>query len=101
LLNFILFILTSTSLTSILVWGHVFDRIRPDEKFFHCCQCVGFHSGWAVYIIFYFADIVLPGHPIIAWFVYALISSGTSYAMNAIVDDNGIKIHPSQENKKT
>ena len=48
-MDLVYFALTAYGLTQILVYGKIFQDIRPSKEkfkgFFHCPMCVGFWSG--------------------------------------------------------
>ena len=86
------FILASYGLTQLLVYGRVFHRLRPKGYFWSCPMCVGFWVG-----------IFLCGiNPLTELFIFELsianllicggISSGTSYILNMLFGDSGLKL---------
>lgn len=79
----LIFILASYGMTMMLVYGKIFDSIRPKHHFFHCCLCVGFWVG-------IFNALLL--NPRINLFAAGCISAGTSYLLSRLVDDDGILI---------
>lgn len=80
----ITFILSSYGATMIIVYGSIFNSIRPkDSIFFKCTMCVGFWVGLANAFLL---DINFN------WFAACCLSSGTSYFLSRLVDDFGIKI---------
>jgi len=78
------FILACYGMTMIAVYGRIFEAIRPKHHFFKCPMCMGFWVGAINAICFFNLDI--------NWFVAASISSGTSYFISRLVDDDGILI---------
>lgn len=82
-MTFLTFILACYGLTMILVYGKIFDAIRPKHHFFKCTMCLGFWSG-----VFVWMFVPVQFNFLIAGF----ISSGTSYILSKIVDDDGIAI---------
>ena len=78
------FILACYGMTMIAVYGRIFEAIRPKHHFFKCPMCMGFWIGAINAICFFNLDI--------NWFVAASISSGTSYFISRLVDDDGILI---------
>lgn len=70
-------------MTMILVYGKIFETIRPKQHFFHCPMCMGFWVGLVVWML-----LEIDIHPILA----ACISSGSSYFLSRLVDDDGILI---------
>ena len=77
------FVLACYGMTMILVYGKIFDSIRPKHHFFHCTMCTGFYVG-----LFNWFLLDLPFN----FFIAGCISSGTSYLLSRIVDDDGIAI---------
>ena len=82
-MNLLIFILACYGMTMILVYGKIFDSIRPNYHFFKCCLCMGFWVGifnsFLINVKFNF-------------FVAGCISAGTSYLLSRLVDDDGILI---------
>ena len=78
------FILACYGMTMIAVYGKIFDAIRPSYHFFKCPMCMGFWVGAINAICFFDLQI--------NWFMAACISSGTSYFISRLVDDDGILI---------
>lgn len=97
MLKLLIFILGCYGCTQILVFGSIFDRIRPKKiKFFHCPLCMGFYVGLLYGFAFYYFDYFsfincFPIH----LFISGCISSGTSYILCQLFGDNGIKIEKS------
>jgi len=86
------FVLATWGMTQILVYGGVFDRIRPDAPFFHCLMCVGFHSGWFMFLLFRHAGIQLMEPIIAGMFVFGCIGSAVSFALGFTFTEDGIAI---------
>ena len=87
------FILFSYGLTNILVFGSIFDNIRPKHKFFHCPLCVGFWVGVFLWSVNDFTELFTFGHEPINALLLGSLSAGTSYALTMLVDDTGLKIN--------
>jgi len=90
-MDLLFFILICYGLTGILVYGKIFKKVRPKYHFFHCAQCVGFWVG-------VFVSIVSLETNVFSWelnwldcLLLGFLSSGTSYVLNMIVNDSGIK----------
>ena len=86
------FILASFGLTQILVYGSVFDRIRPCYAFFHCSMCIGWWVGVFLWAINGFTELFIFDYSVGTAFVLACISSGSSYVLDVIVGDKGINL---------
>jgi hypothetical protein len=83
-MNLVTFILASYGMTIILVYGKIFEPIRPKKyHFFKCPMCMGF---WVGCFMWFMLDMSF--NP----FVAGCISSGTSYFISRLVDDDGILI---------
>ena len=89
-MNLLLFVLAAYGLTQILVFGSIFNKIRPSHHFFHCSMCVGWWVGLFLWAINRFTELFIFDYSITNAFLLACISSGTSYILNVIFDDDGI-----------
>jgi len=85
------FILCSFGLTQILVYGSVFDSIRPKHHFFHCTMCIGFWVGAFLWSINDLTELFNFDYKIINMLLLGCLSSGSSYVLNTIFGDGGIK----------
>ena len=85
-LELILFILMCYGVTLILTSSKLFEDIRPRYHFFTCPMCVGFWVGLFVALTFLGITALLK---LILW---SALSSGTSYILCSLFDDNGIKV---------
>lgn len=95
-MELLLFVLICYGLTQILVYGSIFNKVRPKHKFFHCAMCVGFWVGILVFNLMEFAQgfqaVGVLEHGVES-FLMGCLSSGTSYALCSMVSDDGINIH--------
>lgn len=91
-MNLLIFILVCFGLTNILIYGKIFDKIRPDWYLFKCSQCTGFWVGALVNTLFYYLNCDIFADLYIGAFLSGCISSGTSYILDKIVSDSGIQI---------
>jgi hypothetical protein len=85
------FILCAFGMTTILVYGSIFNRIRPSYHFFHCPLCIGFWVGVFLWSVNGFTELFSFDYNLINSFLLGCLSSGTSYVMNMIFGDNGVK----------
>ena len=94
-MELITFILCAYGLTQILVYGTIFDRVRPTEgrlgELFKCPMCIGFHVGWFLMLLSPFTELFSYDVSVGNFFLLGWISSGTSYILNMIVGDHGVK----------
>lgn len=77
------FILACYGMTMIILYGKIFNKIRPDWELLKCSLCVGF---WVGIFNSFLVNINLN------FFVCGCISAGTSYILDKIIDDYGIII---------
>lgn len=95
-LDLLYFILASYGLTSILVYGKIFNPVRPSKKkfngFFHCPQCVGFHVGWFLFLINGQTELFNFDYSMVNFFILGWLSSGTSYLLSMLVADYGFRM---------
>ena len=89
------FVLCAYGLTQILVYGKVLNRVRPTKgnlgELFKCPMCMGFHVGWllmllSLYTELFSFDVTVANALLLGW-----LSSGTSYILNMVFGDEGIK----------
>jgi hypothetical protein len=93
----LVFILSCAGLTQILCYASILNFVRPTKgllgELFKCSMCLGFHVGYIMYMLFWYAGIHLFPHFYIGAFVYALISSLFSYILDKSFSDEGIAIN--------
>jgi len=105
-MSLIYFILCAYGLTFILIYGSIFNSIRPVEgklgELFHCPLCMGFWSGVFLWSINGFTELFNFEYNIVNAFILGCLSAGSSYFLSMLLDDFGIKINlRSQKNEKT
>ena len=98
-MNLVWFILCAYGLTQILVYGSIFDKIRPSKlwlrgfgELFHCPMCMGFWVGAFLLCISQYTELFTFEQNIINFFICGWVSSGTSYIMNILFCDNGLQM---------
>ena len=95
-MDLIYFIFCAYGLTQILVYGKIFDSVRPSkDKFgelFQCPMCVGFWVGVFLFGINDLTELFNFEYNFINALLLGCLSSGTSYILNMIFGDCGIKI---------
>jgi hypothetical protein len=95
-MNLLAFILACYGMTMILVYGSIFNNIRPKNgffgKLFKCTMCMGFWVGIFINICMYILNKDVFDSIIFGSFLSGCISSGTSYFLSRIVTDEGLKI---------
>jgi len=85
------FILCAYGLTQILVYGTIFNKIRPEHHFFHCPMCVGFWIGVFLVGINRYTELFIFDNSVVNYFLLGCLSSGTSYIFCTLFGDNGVK----------
>jgi len=86
-MELIYFILICFGLTKIVVRSSIFKPLRNHFKLLSCCLCTGFHIGYIIYFLMFFPQV-----SIINAFFYACISAGSSYILDTIIDDDGLRV---------
>ena len=89
-MNLLLFVLAAYGLTQIVVYGKIFDKIRPACHFFHCTMCMGWWVGLFLWAINRYTELFTFDYSITTAFLLACVGSGTSYMLNVIFGDEGI-----------
>jgi hypothetical protein len=92
----ILFILACYGLTQILCYGKILDNIRPKEgklgELFSCSMCTGFWVGVFLGFLDPFTELFNLKQAFFDVFLMGFLSSGTSYILDKIVSDEGIRV---------
>jgi len=95
-MDLIYFALCSYGLTQILIYGKIFDSIRPTSgklrELFKCPMCMGFWVGSFLFCINQYTELFTFKYDVANFFLLGWLSSGTSYILNVMFCDNGIKI---------
>ena len=86
------FILACYGLTQILVYGSIFNSIRPKHHFFKCPMCMGFWVGVIVCLISPWTKLFTFEINVVNLLLCGWLSSGTSYALCMIIGDEGINV---------
>jgi hypothetical protein len=90
------FILICYGLTQILVYGSIFNNIRPKKGFFgdllKCPMCTGFWVGAFVFLVSPCTELITFEYSAINMLLCGWLSSGTSYIFCTIFGDEGINV---------
>ena len=85
-------------LNFILVYGKIFEDLRPPKDYtkkwntlFHCPLCMGFWVGVFLFYINGFTELFTFDYNFSNAFICGCISSGTSYLLSMIVNDEGLR----------
>jgi hypothetical protein len=91
-------------LTQIIVYGKIFQNIRPTEgrlgQLFKCPMCMGFHVGWFLMLLSPFTELFSFEVSVFNFFLLGWLSSGTSYILNMVFGDHGIQISKTETNNE-
>lgn len=93
-MNLLLFILFCYGMTQIIIYGHIFEGVRKKINWYmlECSMCAGFWVGAFVYTLFFLSKINLFPNFFVGLFLFACLSSGTSYFLCSIINDDGFKV---------
>tara|TARA_Y100001970_G_scaffold266590_1_gene355465 strand:+ start:2801 stop:3118 length:318 start_codon:yes stop_codon:yes gene_type:complete len=104
-MDLIWFILAAFGLTQILVYGKIFDPIRPTKDpnkmwtvLFHCTMCLGFWVGLFLFFINGFTELFSFDYNVTNALICGCVSSGTSYILGVMFDDDGLKLNFGETN---
>ena len=90
------FILAAYGLTQILVYGKLFNWVRPVrgrlKEMATCPMCMGFHVGWFLMLLSPFTELFNFDVTVANFFILGWLSSGTSYILNMVFGDSGIQL---------
>ena len=93
------FVLAAYGLTQILVYGDIFNKIRPSKEWlnnfgllFHCPMCMGFWVGVFLWGINGFTELFTFEYSLVNLLICGWLSSGTSYILNILFCDNGFQM---------
>ena len=94
-MGLIYFILCSYGMTYILVYGSIFNLVRPKKgklgELFKCSLCTGFWTGVLLWSINPFTELFTYDYNLINALLLGCLSAGTSYFLSSILDDFGLK----------
>lgn len=95
-MNLLTFILCCYGLTQILCYGKIFDKVRPRDgklgELFACSMCIGFWTGFILWCLAPLTRLFIFDDNLFTGVLLGFLSSGTSYLLDKMVSDEGIKI---------
>jgi len=98
-LDLIHFILSAYGMTFIIVYGKIFEDIRPKKDYtkkwntlWNCPLCMGFWAGVFLMMLSPFTELFTYERSLINALVLGCISAGTSYLISVLVDDFGLRL---------
>ena len=96
-MTFIWFCLTSYGLTQILVYGKIFEPIRPKQGWFgqllNCPMCTGFWTGLFLWSVSSYTQLFTFDDSFVTAFLLGCASSAASFLGSMFVGDEGININ--------
>ena len=99
-MQLIYFVLCAYGLTYMLVYGSIFNSIRPSKgklgELFHCPLCLGFWVGLLLWSINCFTELFTYDYNLINGLLLGWLSAGTSYFLSMILNDFGLKFRNTQ-----
>ena len=105
-MELIWFCLAAYGLTQILVYGKIFDSIRPSKDLtkmwtvlFHCPMCMGFWVGLFLFSINGFTELFTFDYNIVNMLICGCVSSGTSYILSVLFEDLGLNLNLGERNE--
>ena len=90
------FTIACVGMTQIIVYGSIFDKIRPTQgwpgQLLSCALCTGFWVGVLLFCLNGFTELFTFDYNLANFLICGWLSSGTSYIFCTVFDDDGIKI---------
>lgn len=94
-MDLLFFVLACFGMTQIIVYGKIFAKVRPTTGWlgdlFSCTMCTGFWVGLIMYVFSFHTSLFNFDKEMATGFILACLSSGTSYVLSALFDDEGIR----------
>ena len=98
-MDLLCFILAAYGMTQIIIFGSIFNKIRPSKerfgglgKLFHCPMCMGFWVGVFLFGINDQTELFSFEYNVVNALILGCLSSGTSYLLSVLVNDFGFKV---------
>ena len=91
------FILCAYGMTYILIYGSIFNSVRPKKgklgELFKCPLCMGFWVGVFLFCINGFTELFTFDYNFVNALLLGWLSSGTSYTLSMLFNDDGLNIN--------
>lgn len=97
MIDFLIFVFACYGATSIIVWGSIFDKIRPKNKFFSCHLCVGFWVGMFFALISPYMGLFNYTFGLAFAFTMGCVSASFSYIAGVAFRDSGFRVEIDNE----
>ena len=96
-MNLLYFVLCAYGLTQILVYAKVLNKIRPTKGFMKellsCPMCTGFWVGVFLWSLNDYTTLFTFDNYLVTGLLLGCLSSGTSYVLNMVFGDDGVKVN--------
>lgn len=103
-MTFIWFCLISYGLTQILIYGKIFDPIRPKTGWFgqllSCPMCTGFWVGLFLWFVKDYTQLFTFDNSFVTGLLLGFAASAAAYVGNMVFGDEGIKVEHLVKEKK-
>ncbi len=90
------FTIACVGMTQILVFGKIFNKIRPTKGWFgdlfKCPMCTGFWTGVFLWAISPYTELFTFDHSLVTGFVLGCYSSIVCYFSSMLVNDYGLNV---------
>lgn len=91
-MSLVVYFLACFGATQIALYGKILDNFRPDIELFKCSMCTGFWIGIILYYLFGMSGKLDVNFWSFEFLLYGFASSGVSYVMVSLFNDEGLKI---------
>ncbi len=98
-MNILIFILVAYGMTGILVYGKIFEGFREKCIVLKCAQCTGFWVGVLLWLLNIGTELFTFDYSLVTGFMLGCLASGTSYILNMLVSDDGLRARWKLQNK--
>ena len=102
-MDLLYFVLVAHGLTQILVYGKIFESIRPTQgwigELLSCPMCTGFWSGVFLWVTNDYTTLFSYDFSLLTGLFMGCLSSGTSYILSVLFDDKGMKISREEDSQ--
>jgi hypothetical protein len=99
-MDLLAFILVCYGMTMILKYSPLFKSWRPEldcDKtwtiLFHCSMCIGWWVGLLISVLLPYTTLIMIEFSLGNSLMLSFLSAGTSYLLDSVVNDFGIKHH--------
>ena len=90
------FILCSYGLTFILIYGSIFNSIRPTKgklgELFHCPLCLGFWVGIFLWFVRHQTELFTFDDSLVTGLLLGFAASASAYVGSMVFGDEGLKV---------